>query len=177
MDPLTEEQLEAMYKGLLEAPPSELGDPALAAPSALLLGDKSAEEAAGRRTRLAEVQERFKVLELAEEGEGVAGALASKLSARLKVGEEVSGATSDPPTTEIASVDASLPKQLLQTLLRHSDDSKLPASPSIAGMELAESVPSGLIVESEWKDLLLACVSSGAQFLRLDPLLTSAHAG
>lgn len=161
MDPLTEEQLEAMYKGLLEAPPSELGDPALAAPSALLLGDKSAEEAVGRRTRLAEVQERFKVLELAEEGEGVAGALASKLSARLKVGE-VSGATSDPPTKEIASVDASLPKQLLQTLLRHSDDSKLPAWPSIAGMELAESVPSGLIVESEWKDLLLACVSSGA---------------
>lgn len=149
-----------MYKGLLSAPLSVLGDPALAAPSSLLLEDNSAEKAAGRHGRLAEIQERFEAMELAERGEKNPGALASRLSARLRLDKEADTELGDEPSTELAPSATSVPNQLLQTLLRHSRDGTFASSTSTeTPRELMDSVPSGLIVESEWQDLLLACVS------------------
>lgn len=149
-----------MYRGLLGAPPAELRDPALAAPSALLLGDKSAEQASGRQSRLAELEERFKALELSEEEERSPGALASRLSARLKLGKEVDKEVGDGLSTDIAPGEVSLPNKVLQILLRHAEDSSLGLRPSThSGSDLEGSVPTGLIVESEWADLVLACVS------------------
>ncbi|ORY79312.1 hypothetical protein BCR35DRAFT_304725 [Leucosporidium creatinivorum] len=158
--PLTEEQLEGMYRGLLSAPPSELASPALEAPSSLLLEDSSAVEAEGREDRLAELEQRLEAVKLAPEGEETSDSLASRLSARLRrddvdaeLGEEDGAST---PT--VAGEETSSPRRVLRKLgeLVKASES-LAASPSSEASAVEElAVPLGLVVRSEWRDLLLS---------------------
>lgn len=157
-----------MYRGLLSAPPSELASPALAAPSSLLLEDSSAVEAEGREDRLAELERRLETVKLAADRDTAADSLAHRLSARLKrdggeteLGEEASAAA-----VAAAVEEKSPPRRLLRKLEELSQSVKgLSASPNgEAGAVEELSVPLGLVVRSEWRDLLLSAVS---RFLKL----------
>lgn len=151
-----------MYRGLLSAPPTELASPALAAPSSLLLEDSSTVEAEGREDRLAELEQRLEAVKLAAEGETVSESLASRLSARLKrergggeLGEEASAAA-------LAVEETSSPRRVLhklEDLARGSRRSGI-VSGGKAGAVEELAVPLGLVVHSEWRDLLLSVVSS-----------------
>lgn len=161
--PLTEEQLEGMYRGLLSASPSELASPALAAPSSLLLEDYSVVEAEEREDRLAELEQRLEAVNLAEDGERAPYLLASKLSARLKrdggereLGERGSAAAA------AAVEETSSPRRLLRKLEELGKVAEvLVAGPhGEAGAVEELAVPLGLVVRSEWRDLLLSAVSS-----------------
>jgi hypothetical protein len=159
---LTEEQLEGMYRGLLSAPPSELASPALAAPSSLLLEDSSAVDAEGREDRLAELEQRLDAVKLTEDGESVQDSLASKLSARLKRNEGDAELGQEASAAELAVEEMSSPRRVLQKLqvLANAAGGKATRPGGEAGAVEEVDVPLGLVVRSEWRDLLLSAVSS-----------------
>lgn len=148
-----------MYKGLLSATPGELTAPALAAPNTLLLEEDSATlKAGGRGDRLAELQRRVEAFQRAEEEDKLPQTMEGTLSDRLrKVDDNAELESEAEAALPSIEVEASSSSQLLRKMMNLSKSSTGSTTPARTE-ELP--VPSGLIVQSDWKDLVLACVSS-----------------
>lgn len=165
LPPLSDLELEGIYRGLLEAKPDELALPALVAPvSPLVLADPTT-DSESRRQRLQALTERLDAIEQAvvesvdedrelldgdDEPIGYRSALAELLKAR-RAGSVDEVEPDDAPAVDTA-VNQSPGRELLDRVERVLPRQAIVASGAI-------TVPMGLVVPSEWRDLVLLCVS------------------
>ncbi|KAL8280076.1 hypothetical protein RQP46_007406 [Phenoliferia psychrophenolica] len=171
LPPMSDAELEGIYRGLLEAKPEELAVPALVAPASPLLLVASTSDSESRRGRLANLTERLDSIEkltlegVVEDGEASAReddeplAFSSPLAEMLKarrmgsVVEDDANSGADASSTEFDAA-SSLGRQLLDRV-----ESVLPRRAVAASEGLV--VPMGLVVPSEWRDLVLLCAEEG----------------
>ncbi|GJN87559.1 hypothetical protein Rhopal_000513-T1 [Rhodotorula paludigena] len=165
LPPLSEEQLEAMYQGLIQAPPEELALPALAASTAPALPDPAADslQRQDRLSRLAQRLEDFENELAEEEGAEAAGEKESStsLAQRLRERRGEAGATLAPTSEQpLHLVDTVSPaRAILDHLEATLPNEEVP--PAEAPAEAGGPVSRGLLVRSEWNDLVLACAEAG----------------
>lgn len=155
-----------MYLGLLQSKPEDLALPALTSgeeksPQAVLADPSRRElDREGREDRVEALRKRLGELEneateVEETEEGAAG-LAERLQGRRKA-EEVDQEGPEKTTRAVGEVK-SVPAQVLDRL--EGLNEQLNAGAMIATEEGSVLVPRGIAVRSEWKDLILACVST-----------------
>lgn len=158
VEPLTNEQLDSIYRGLLAAPPQEFASPSLAGPSAELLADPSTSSSADRPSRLHQLGIRLAELE-------ASGQVDDKDSDQLEgpLSAPAPDDVVDGASEELASsTTPSLASRLLERLVALSGDYKK-SSDSLLTSRNDKQVPLGIATRSEWRDLVLACVSDCAQ--------------
>lgn len=161
LEPFSDDQLDSIYRGLLAAPMGELNNPGIAAPDSALLSDPT-ESTMSRQARFEALGQRLAELE----GRGPLENALDTAAAPSRV-QQIMPITQDNAESsakvESSSGEESLednessPQQLLRRLVALSDKVDLSAHPQSEQSELA-SIPLGIAVLSEWKDLVLACV-------------------
>jgi hypothetical protein len=153
LEPLSEEQLDSIYRGLLAAPPHEILNPGIAAPYAPLLADPVTD----RQSRFKELSQRLAQLEGQTNEEEQMSATSSDFDVpadSLQEEDSIQASAAEPG--KVLGQEEDAPKLLLRRLVVLSGNVDLSAK---ARPEELEAIPLGLAVLSEWKDLVLACVS------------------
>ncbi|GAA5875979.1 hypothetical protein JCM1840_006238 [Sporobolomyces johnsonii] len=162
LPPFSEDQLEAMYQGLISAPPEAFAMPALESSTAPALPDPTA-EAHDRQDRLALLSQRLDELGLDEEVPASDVTEGESLTQRLRrrSGEVlVEEAAAEEPTTALAE-GRSPAEMLLDRVVALDKESALDIPQASSAPEVA-SLPRGLLARGEWTDLILACAHEGS---------------
>ncbi|BGP14722.1 hypothetical protein JCM10213_002748 [Rhodosporidiobolus nylandii] len=168
LPPFSDEQLEAMYQGLLLASPVELASPLLPAPpAASALPDPDA-DSLERQERLSLLEMRLQEIEgelemeaqTEEEREGLAARLRRRREAEDGAQQEEKVEAEEAGVPVLAESPA---RQLLERIegLLPAEASEAPPLPLAEGAEVA--LPTGLLSRAEWSDLVLACAEEGDQ--------------
>lgn len=151
MEPFSDQELEGMYLGLLGASPEEMAMPALTASNKLLLEAPPLED--GREERIQALEARLDTLAGETEATATEAGASLSLAERLKqrrAGKEV----------EIVGAEYRLDDSLQGP---RRTINRLGALLISAGEEDAAAedgaIALGIAVRSEWRDLIIACVS------------------
>ncbi|GAA5911182.1 hypothetical protein JCM6882_006600 [Rhodosporidiobolus microsporus] len=167
--PFTEDQLQAMYTGLLAATPSELSSPLLAAPQAAPALPDPARDSLERQGRLSLLEQRLieiegEMEEMAE-AEGVEESLAERLRARRGAMEEKEKEEQEVERVEgeasVPAVSSGPARALLDRLEALLPEGALEERPTPGAGETALALPRGLLSRGEWEGLVLACAEEG----------------
>ncbi|BGP38774.1 hypothetical protein JCM10449v2_002711 [Rhodotorula kratochvilovae] len=170
LPPFSDDQLEAMYQGLIAAPASEFALPALEASKAPALPDPIV-SSQRRQGRLARLAQRLEDLEAEEGPEGeAAGAevhavpavsLAERLRQRRRESSEPSAPALPVPEAPLALVSSAATARAvidhLESILPVEEKDRQADGPA----EMGGVLPRGLLARPEWNDLILTCAEEG----------------
>lgn len=159
-----------MYRGLIGATSEELGFPELEGPKALLLEDVEEVDLGTRDERLQGLAQRLEMLDVLEEELDEPGLDSGGLGDRLRlrrVGDDVLDSRVSSSAVEGEIVPSSRARQLL---------GKLGESVSIEADEKGMTLGVGVAVRSDWRDLVMECVSRIGLPLRGRSLMYSMQA-
>lgn len=166
--PFSEEELDGMYRGLITAPPEELSSvKAIASPEqSLLLGAPGPLDAESRGERMSELEERLaERVEGADPVEGAELSLGERLKLRRKGVDTVEPvakgdaavAEDKESVVDAPGVEAAAQSKSAATILRRLE--VIIEQAEGEGSSPLVRVPLGVAVRSEWRDLILSCVS------------------